>query len=70
MGNMVVGYPPYTWEAWAVIRIIDEPVFELTMAEHQRLRWEYARVETGDLTFEEWLLGRGTPHTVQGRIKP
>lgn len=55
-----------------MIRIIDEPVFEMTRAEVKRKWYEYV---ANDVTypgesFEEWLEKDGWPFTVQGRIKP
>lgn len=59
-----------------MIRIIDEPVIELTANEHRRLLSEYhmqyqcwCGVQPPP-TFETWLLRRGTPTTVLGRISP
>jgi hypothetical protein len=58
-----------------MIRIIDEPVFEMTKAEYLRMferYWAIVDQPTGpiDLMFEDWLSQQGWPHTVQGRIKP
>ncbi len=61
-----------------MIRIIDEPVFELTTAEMAQALLDYdvyAKTKAADgfvsQSFEGWLMNlRAWPHTVQGRIKP
>jgi hypothetical protein len=58
-----------------MIRIIDEPVFEMTQAEYRRLYDQYwALVDDTrgafELDFELWIEQQGWPSTVQGRIKP
>jgi hypothetical protein len=57
-----------------MIRIIDEPVFEMTQAEYNRLLDEYCDLfknyDAPNPDFELWLEQQGWPHTVQGRIKP
>ncbi len=61
-----------------MIRIIDEPVFEMTQQEYDRMLQQYVYAKPVQLqefvdcklTFEQWLQAKGWPHTRQGRIKP
>lgn len=57
-----------------MIRIIDEPVIELTQQEHRRLLAEYANstmYEFQPPDFETWLMRfKCLPTTTLGRIPP
>lgn len=58
-----------------MIRIIDEPVFEMTRDEYMRLTAQYSQqFQTAHPeytpTFEQWLAQLGQPRKPQGRMQP